>query len=98
MIKRHQVEGLAEASKYEGIVAGLVINFRETTNHTYFWNIKHFLKFAQNTSKKSFNESDVINNSGICIPQTLKRISYDYEIENLVDMFNNCKVMKNKRK
>lgn len=96
MIKKHQVEGLEEASKHEGIVAGLVINFRETSNRTYFWNIKHFLKFAQNTTKKSFNENDVINNSGICIPQTLKRITYDYEIENLVDMFGNCKVI-NKR-
>lgn len=94
LIKKHQVEGLTEASQYEGIVAGFIINFRETTNHTYFWNIKHFLKFAQNTTKKSFNENDVIENSGICIPQTLMRVKYDYEIDNLVDMFENCKVTK----
>lgn len=92
MLKKHQVEGLQEASEHKGIVAGIVVNFRETTNHTYFWNVKHFLKFAQRTTKKSFNEQDVINNSGICIPQTLKKITYDYEIENLVDMFNNCKI------
>lgn len=87
MIKKHQVEGLKEAGSHKGIVAGFVINFRETTNHTYFWEINNFLKFTNKTTKKSFNERDVIENSGICIPQALLKVSYDYEISNLVDMF-----------
>ena len=92
MIKKHQILGLKEANDHEGVVAGLVINFRETTNHTYFWGIKNFLKFTENTHKKSFNEQDVIENSGIHIPQTIKRVNYDYAIDNLVDMFVDCKV------
>ena len=91
MIKKHQVEGLQKANQYNGVVAGLVINFRNT-NHTYFWNIKHFLRFTEETLKKSFNESDVIENSGICIPQQLKKVHYDYRIDNLVDMYVGCKI------
>lgn len=92
MIKKHQILGLKEANEHEGIVAGLVINFRETTNHTYFWEIKNFLKFTERTNKKSFNEQDVIENSGIHIPQTIKRVNYDYAVDNLIDMFVDCKI------
>lgn len=87
MIKKNQVNGLKEAGEHDGIVAGFIINFRETTNHTYFWSIQNFLKFTSKSVKKSFNEKDVIENSGICIPQTLLKVSYDYAIDNLVDMF-----------
>lgn len=92
MIKKCQVQGLSEAAEHKGVVAGLVINFRETTNHTYFWHIKHFLKFIEKTTKKSFNEEDIILNSGILIPQELKRIKYDYFIDNIIDIFKDCKI------
>ena len=42
LIHKHQIEGLLNASKYEGVIAGLILNFRNV-NHTYFWRIDDFL-------------------------------------------------------
>ena len=41
-IKLHQIEGLKEASEYENIIAGFILNFRKI-NKTYFIDINTFL-------------------------------------------------------
>jgi penicillin-binding protein-related factor A (putative recombinase) len=83
MIKKNQILGLEESSNFKGIISGLVLNFRKT-NHTYFWAIKDFIKGTKDLPKKSFNETDVINNNGYLFDQTLKRINYKYNIEKFI--------------
>ena len=88
MIKKHQIKGLSDSIKYQNIVAGLVLNFRNKEN-TYFWNINDFLEFSNNTDKKSFNEDDVIMHNGYLINQTKKIKHYIYEIDNFVNDMTN---------
>jgi len=83
-IKLHQIEGLFNASKYENIIAGFILNFRKINNRTYFIDINNFLEFINNTSKKSMNEEDIIKNGGKLIPQKLIRANYYYDF-NLFD-------------
>ena len=84
MIHKHQIEGLDHARNYKNVIAGFVLNFRDTTNHTYFWDIKDFLNCTNNLDKKSFNEADVIKNNGLLINQTLKKVNYEYDVSKFV--------------
>lgn len=91
MIKKNQLEGLSESSKYKGIVSGLVLNFR-IVNHTYFISIIDANKMIENIERKSFNEKDVILNNGYLIEQHLKKIKYSYNLQKFIeDMQNNIK-------
>ena len=85
LIHRHQLEGMLKSSKFANVISGLVINFRETTNHTYFWHINNFLEYTNKLDKKSFNENDVINGNGLIINQTLKKVNYEYDVKKFVD-------------
>ncbi|MBU5332108.1 hypothetical protein KQI61_07840 [Anaerocolumna aminovalerica] len=91
MIKKNQIEGLLKANKSDGIVAGFLLNWRlkNGSQHTYFWFIDDFLQCTNTLAKKSFNESDVVNNNGILIEQTKLRTNYKYNIEKfIIDMKN----------
>jgi len=83
LIHKHQIEGLTKASKFKGNISGLILNFR-STNHTYFWQIDDFLNCTNLLDKKSFNEADVIINNGFLINQAIKKVKYNYDIENFV--------------
>lgn len=85
MIKKNQIKGLDTASQFKGVVAGFLLNWRKT-NHTYFWNINDFLEFTNMLDKKSFNEEDVISHNGMLIEQTLKKVNYKYNLENLCQL------------
>lgn len=86
MIKHHQIEGLLSASKYEGIYAGFVLDFRnEKSNNTYWLDIKDFYIFQNNNDKKSINEKDVISYGGILIKKNKKKVNYKYDI---IDILN----------
>ena len=84
LIHKHQIEGLANADKFAEVISGFVINFRETTNHTYFWHINDFLEYTNKLDKKSFNENDVVNGGGLLINQKLKKVNYEYNVEHFV--------------
>ena len=84
LLHKHQIFGLVQADKFAEVVSGFIINFRETTNHTYFWHINDFLEYTNKLDKKSFNESDVINGNGLLIKQTLKKVNYEYDVNNFV--------------
>ena len=83
-IKLHQIEGLKEASEYEGVIAGFIINFRKV-NRTYFLDINDFEYLYFHADKKSMNEEDIIKNRGKLIPQKLIRVNYYYDF-NLFDI------------
>lgn len=87
LIHKHQIEGLKKARDFQNVIAGLVLNFRDTTNHTYFWDIGDFLNCTDALEKKSFNEADVIKNNGILIPQTIKKVNYVYDVSELIDTY-----------
>lgn len=83
MIKKCQIDGLTEFSKYEGSICGFLLNFRNS-NHTYWLEINCFLKFLSESTKKSINEKDVIEYCGLVIPQTKKRTRYTYDISKIL--------------
>jgi penicillin-binding protein-related factor A (putative recombinase) len=91
MIKHHQIEGLTEANKYEGIFSGFVFDFRNTGN-TYWFGIENFTQFLSETTKKSINEKDVIEYGGILVDKTKKKVKYTYNIKELL---NRIVVVKN---
>lgn len=94
MIKLHQISGLAKASIHDGIYAGLILNFRDV-EHTYWLDIKDFNRFNSNTIKKSINELDVIEYSGILIPQRLKKVKYTYDVNEMIRLIVGLKTGKN---
>ena len=89
MIHKHQIIGLIDYSKYDNVVSGFVLNFRDEINNserTYFQNIKDFESMCNKINKFSFNEIDLLLNGGIQILGEKKRVYYRW---NLDDFFKN---------
>ena len=82
MIKLHQIIGLNDASKTNGVIAGFVFDFRGS--NTYWLNIKHFMTFLKESDKKSINENDVVKYNGIIIDKNKLRTRYIYDIDKLL--------------
>ena len=85
-IHYHQIKGLNEWNKYDGIICGFIVEFREL-EITVFIDIDAFnslINYVNN--KKSFNYDDLISSNlpYIIIPQEKKRTRYIYDIENLL--------------
>lgn len=83
-IRKCQIEGLEKWSKHNGVF-GFVINFRDEQNKTYFINIRDFLNYTSNLSKKSIHKDDVLQMNPIEIQNKLMRTNYSYDIENFLD-------------
>lgn len=84
MIKKNQILGLQDAAKHE-LFAGFVINFRSCENRTFFIAINDFLRFSNDTDKKSINMNDVIEYGGIEIVNTKLRTRHRYNINELIN-------------
>ena len=64
MIKLHQIKALTKMSKYDYVVAGLLMNFRDefkSEERTYFMRISDFNKMMLEINKKSCNEKDILD-------------------------------------
>lgn len=85
-IHHYQITGLNEWSKYEGVVAGFIIEFREIET-TVFIRINDFNKLLDSIDKKSFNYGDLEKYKlpFVVIQQLKKRTRYSYNIENLLE-------------
>lgn len=84
MIRENQVIGLKEASKHN-LVAGILINFRNENNDTFFMLIEEYLELVNEIHKKSFNISD-LEKAGITrIQSERKRTRYRYNINKMVE-------------
>ena len=81
-ITKGQWEGLYAASKYKGIKAGIVINFREY-NKTFYVDIIELIRFRSKTNKKSINMDDLME-IGVVVISKKKRVQYTYCIEELL--------------
>ena len=89
MIHKHQLESLLEFSKYDGVKAGLLLNFRtdETKiQRTYYISIQNFLDMFQKINKKSVNEIDLLSiGKAIKVNGIKKRSRYIWNINELLD-------------
>ena len=83
MIRQNQIDGLLEASKHN-LVAGLIINFRNEYNDTFFITIDEFVDMTSSLNKKSFNVKDLESIGAIRIESTKKRTRYTYNISDLI--------------
>lgn len=92
MIKYHQIESLRKLSKYDGIIAGFILNFRDEEKgieRTYFQNIKDFEAMCKKINKVSFNEIDLImNGNAIKITGIKKRINYQWNIDEFLKLMH----------
>lgn len=89
MIKMHQWNSLSNFSLFEGVIPGLVLNFRDKdTNEedTYFVTIQDFVNFMEDSGKASINKNDVIGLSHTFkLSQELKRVHYLYGVKEMLD-------------
>lgn len=82
----HQIKGLNEWNKFNGIICGFIIEFRQIET-TIFLEITSFNKLISSIEKKSFNYQDIVD-SGIdyaIISQHKKRTQYVYDIDNFLN-------------
>lgn len=82
-VRQNQIEQLLKASRFEGITAGFIINFRDIEK-TVFISAFHMYDTMCSICKKSFNISDLENIKHIEIPSIKKRTRYRYDLEPLL--------------
>ena len=83
MIRENQIEGLKDASKHN-LIAGLLVNFRNEHNDTFFILIDKYLKMMEYLNKKSFNIHDLENIGATRIESEKKRTRYRYNINKMI--------------
>lgn len=89
-IHYHQIAGLNEYSKFEGVIAGFVIEFREA-ELTVFIRINEFNRLMNVIDKKSFNIDDLAkyNIDYMVIQQSKVRTRYRYDIQSFIEYTRN---------
>lgn len=83
MLRDNQINGLQEASKHN-LVAGLLVNFRNENNDTFFITIDEFVDLMNSINKKSFNVKDLESIGATRVESIRKRTRYKYNIEQLI--------------
>lgn len=83
-IRKCQIQGLEKWSSHKGVF-GLIINFRDEQNKTYFISIVDFLNYTSSLAKKSINKDDVLQMKPIEIENKLLRTNYHYNIEKFLN-------------
>lgn len=87
MIKYHQIKGLSKIAKYEGTIAGFIMNFRDEQRdmeRSYFLRIEDFNNFRHTTTKNSINEIEIIKHGAIKIEGKKLRKYYIWDIDKLL--------------
>lgn len=84
-IHLHQIEGLNIWQKYDGIIAGFIIEFR-VLEKTIFIAIEDFNKIMVSIDKKSFTLKDLNDNNipYFVIPQKKARKRFTYDIDSFM--------------
>lgn len=94
-IKDHQLKSLEDASKFDNVISGLLINFRHDVNKVYFVHINDFLYYQkvaegliENIYKNKVNRSSIpwmiCEEIGIEIKGKLLKVNYTYDVEEFV--------------
>lgn len=87
MIHKHQILGLLDFSKYKGVKAGFLFNFRHFEGEpnyietTYYMDVNDFLKMTKSIDKKSFNEIDAALYGAKRIDGVKKRTRFSWDID-----------------
>ncbi|ASA22559.1 hypothetical protein [Paenibacillus donghaensis] len=96
IIKQHQIDKLLEASTYENVISGFLMNFREPINRVFFIHINDFVdyqKVAQNQIKEHKYKSKINRSSipiriceevGIEIKGIIKKVNYHYHMKEFI--------------
>jgi recombination protein U len=82
-IHKHQIEGLTEAAKHDGVFAGLLLNYRNKETTVYV-PIQRFNEFASVTEKKSINCDDALQ-IGILVDYKKLKVHYRYDIRKMCE-------------
>lgn len=101
IIKQHQIESLLEATKFDRVISGFLMNFRDQPdNKTFFIPIQEFVKYkhlAENQLKhdykcregKRLNKAsipiDICKEIGFEVLNVKKRTRFRYYISDLID-------------
>ena len=83
MLRENQIKGLLDANKHN-LIAGLLLNFRNENNDTFFISIDRFIEMINKLGKKSLNVKDLENNNAVKIDNHKKRTRYKYDIYKLM--------------
>jgi len=87
IIKQSQINSLVKASKYDGVIAGFIFTFAGHDNKTFFIDINDFLRYKEETDRKSMSLDDC-QEIGIEIDNQIKVKRYKYNIKGLFDKLN----------
>lgn len=96
LIKEHQIANLTKDDQYDGVIAGIIINFRKYDNQTFYLHINELNKYIsvangeqENTYYSKINQSSIplaiCKEVGVEIPNQLKRTRYTYNMRFLFD-------------
>jgi penicillin-binding protein-related factor A (putative recombinase) len=96
MIKAHQIKSLKEATTYENVIPGFILNFREPTNRAFFIHIDDFITYQniaenklEHTYKSKINKSSIpigiCEEIGIEITNVKKQVNYRYYLNKMID-------------
>ena len=77
-IRKGQIEKLLEDVRYNGVVGGFLINFREL-EETYYVPVDNVYQYMQTAHRKSI-PVEWCRISGVRIEQRKKRVRYSYDI------------------
>lgn len=80
MVRKNQIDSLREYSKHN-LFAGLICNYRNEDNDTFFIDINDFIYMQSTINKKSFNVDDLIRYNALRIESKKKRIHYLYDVK-----------------
>ena len=84
MIRDNQIQGLQEASKHD-LITGILVNFRNENNDTFFILINEFVDMMDSINKKSFNIKDLESIGATRIKSVKKRTRYKYDIQDMIN-------------
>ena len=84
-IKKHQILGLKKAAQYDGVFAGLIINFRNV-DETWCLPIRNFLDYTAELRKKSINAKDAANMGGLPVAVRKLKVNERYDIQALTEV------------
>lgn len=80
MIKKNQIQGLEEWSRFKCVNAGFVFNMRSRGNNTYYVPVGELIAYTSTLDKKSINEDDILQMKPIVIENKIKRVRYGYNV------------------
>lgn len=83
LLRDNQIKGLQEASKHN-LIAGILANFRNENNDTFFISINKFIDMMKSINKKSFNVKDLEGINATRVESIKKRTRYKYDLEKMI--------------